>query len=1134
MSQNLIIAVRTRPFLERDNTRKLLECPSMALEFFPDTPGYLKIRSDEYFTDKALRTKIENGELEKHMVDKHIKSFNFTHAFNSFICFDQEVADFNGIPKGKPENFAGQTDVYQAIGIPMLQKALDGFNTTVFAYGQTGSGKSYSMMGVLDDHDQWGIIPRACSELFEKIPEMKEKYESEGKKIDILIEARYIEIYNEAIRDLLCLDRDLSVYKEQKFNMDQVMAVIHDKGASDFVSNLKNQRDELNRQQLKGDSDQLKRKRQVYNKLNDNSSVNPDDLKVVTLNKIPEVMGATRVVVQSFEDINRLINIGDGLRFKRATKMNAESSRSHSIFTVTIKQFVTETVEQDGKRTEVKNVIEADMNLVDLAGSERANDTGASGAGLREGSNINRSLSHLGSVIRWLAATPNEKKKLARPSMRASKLTQMLSNALGGNCFTVMIAALSPSAVDFDQTLSTLRYAQVAAKITNVVKRNVSPLQAKVDELSKQVEEQQKLIDQLKLAANPEMVQELQEQLELAQQRLNSLDDTRVEGTEQQNSEYFAAAAQEITTTRGPITSNAAWLVNINPDPQWSGTQRYDIKEGDHLIAGKNQEIAMQGISVSDEHAVVELSEDGHIMITPNGETHVDGKLITDPTKLECGQTVVFAQRYLYRYIGQGNEGRQVSEFLSDDDYQAALDALQAERMAQMQKQFEKERLEYEAKLVRMREEAAAAIEAEKEDLRRKQQELEEQGMSEEANALNEELANVESRVNKEQEEKEAKGQQQLKNRQEQRATLESQLADVMPKINEFNAISRTILEINPEVSPRAITLKPSIAVRFDPTLNKHVSGVIIQVVEPEKTEWDVEEFTERYSIANAIWNDYADFGIINPIEDSQNPFKRIVDITKPSLLGTASLPAEIVSMGFEYETGSSIFRSDGSQAGTLNLAIQPVNEDGSNFEDDPDEFSIIGNRIFVRITIKNLRGLPATHSTAPFVNYSWWLGNKDATVIDWDKSGMNVDIEHDRIFEIVVSEEFLEYTASSDIVFEVFGHHKDAIAARERKAQLKLEPQHERDIDEEVRKLMEESSGMIENQKEEAAEDLNDKRAEEARIIAEREKEEETMKDKRIAELLLQIENDKKEKMELEERIIMENSNKRGCCNMQ
>lgn len=150
----------------------------------------------------------------------------------------------------------------------------------------------------------------------------------------------------------------------------------------------------------------------------------------------------------NYDEILKLLSEGKKLRIVAATKMNATSSRSHAIFTLYYK----ETVVAQGKKT----VKSSKVNIVDLAGSERQASTGATGERLKEGSNINKSLSYLGLVIQALAKNSSGQGKEEFVPYRNSELTNLLSESLGGNSKTIMIAALSPAGSNYDETLSTL------------------------------------------------------------------------------------------------------------------------------------------------------------------------------------------------------------------------------------------------------------------------------------------------------------------------------------------------------------------------------------------------------------------------------------------------------------------------------------------------------------------------------------------------------------------------------------------------------------------------------------------------------------------------------------------------------
>ena len=130
----------------------------------------------------------------------------------------------------------------------------------------------------------------------------------------------------------------------------------------------------------------------------------------------------------------------------------------------------------------------SNINLVDLAGSERAASTGATGDTLKQGANINKSLSVLGKCIGILAEKSSGKNKAAVVPYRESKLTHILKNALGGNSKTSMIAALSPASVNYDETLSTLRYAWQVKAIKNEAKVNESAQDKLIRELREENE----------------------------------------------------------------------------------------------------------------------------------------------------------------------------------------------------------------------------------------------------------------------------------------------------------------------------------------------------------------------------------------------------------------------------------------------------------------------------------------------------------------------------------------------------------------------------------------------------------------------------------------------------------------------
>lgn len=240
--------------------------------------------------------------------------------------------------------------------------------------------------------DLQGIIPRMNASLFERIAEERKTRPS----IQFLVTISYFEIYNEVIADLL----DAS---------DRKKKIATSKGGL-----------EIKEHPALG----------VY------------------------VKGLQEIVVDSASKMASIVDQGMRNRTVASTQMNADSSRSHSVFMIT--------VHQKDEEDPSKNIF-AKINLVDLAGSERVKSTGATGATLKEGANINKSLSALGNVINALVEAG--KGKATFIPYRNSKLTRVLQESLGGNSVTAMLAAMSPAACNFDETLSTLKYANRAKAI---------------------------------------------------------------------------------------------------------------------------------------------------------------------------------------------------------------------------------------------------------------------------------------------------------------------------------------------------------------------------------------------------------------------------------------------------------------------------------------------------------------------------------------------------------------------------------------------------------------------------------------------------------------------------------------------
>lgn len=428
MSENIRVAVRCRPFNGRERE---MQCASVVQV---EGSNVVRLRNPQ-----------------QPNADPRMYTFDFAYD-------DQSTQD----------------GVYADLGQPIVSKAVDGFNSTMFAYGQTGSGKTFTMMG---SKDTPGIIPRLIVDVFRQVQELQ----SDERQFQVFVS--YLEIYKEVVKDLLNpSDRKLAIRESPKLGI--------------YV----------------------------------------DQLAIL--------------LASTEDDVMRLIEEGNAVRKVASTKMNASSSRSHSVFTMTVEQKMTEEIGDMQRQT----ALTAKVNLVDLAGSERAAKTGATGSTLKEGAMINRSLLTLGTVINRLSE--GALKRGEHIPYRDSKLTRLLQESLGGNSATLMVAAISPADNNFDETLSTLQYANRAKSIENAVVRNEDVNEKIISELKKEIENLRRALEQggglaggLAAASDGEAAGAMRQRLEEAEKERDEMRNRQWEERAEMARQLEAERQRNVNTT---------------------------------------------------------------------------------------------------------------------------------------------------------------------------------------------------------------------------------------------------------------------------------------------------------------------------------------------------------------------------------------------------------------------------------------------------------------------------------------------------------------------------------------------------------------------------------------------------------
>lgn len=347
-----------------------------------------------------------------------------------------------------------QEDVWNMARLEALVgKVVDGFHATVFAYGQTGSGKTYTMEGFQYEQsgrslthamrpkvqlknsspEEMGIVPRVAASLFGKLEALQTLLRNRGEEETHTVRVSFLQIYKERIYDLL--------------NPAHTPAQ-REIGKGEDFSGLR----------LRWDA----ARRQFF------------------------VENLFEYECSSVEDV--LQHYGNGVQQKQmaSTSMNIASSRSHTILALTLVRRMSAGNVFQGTAAPAKEVV-SKIALVDLAGSERTSTCQERNAArFSEAVTINQSLFVLRRVITALSRR-SEPRDMTHVPYRESKLTSLLQHAVGGNCFLLMFACLSPSDKHFDENLSTLQYASQAASIKNAPKVNLDPKDLLIQQLRSQL-----------------------------------------------------------------------------------------------------------------------------------------------------------------------------------------------------------------------------------------------------------------------------------------------------------------------------------------------------------------------------------------------------------------------------------------------------------------------------------------------------------------------------------------------------------------------------------------------------------------------------------------------------------------------
>uniref|UniRef100_A0A8C1ZXA1 Kinesin family member 13Ba n=1 Tax=Cyprinus carpio TaxID=7962 RepID=A0A8C1ZXA1_CYPCA len=756
----------------------------------------------------------------------------------------------------------------------------------------------------------------------------------------------------------------------------------------------------------------------------------------------PYVDGLSRLAVEGYKDIESLMSEGNKSRTVAATNMNEESSRSHAVFKIILTHTLKDL--QSGKCVFFLGLFLSHLFFPFLSFL----------------STPDRSLTTLGLVISALADQGAGKNKNKFVPYRDSVLTWLLKDSLGGNSRTAMVATISPAADNYDETLSTLRYADRAKSIVNHAVVNEDPNARIIRELREEVE---KLRDQLTQAESmkaPELKERLEESEKLIQEMTVTWEEKlrKTEEIAQERQKQLESLGISLQSSGIKVGEDKCFLINLNADPALNELLVYYLKEHTKVGSADSQDIQLCGMGIQAEHCVINITPEGAVFLNPyrNSRTCVNGSPVTSRQQLHHGDRILWGNNHFFRINlpkrrlrceeeegeggnmknsnsseqldGEGDTASEVSsevsfsyEFAqtevmmkalgSNDPMQAVLQSLERQHEEEKQTALERQRLMYEQELQQLR----------------KQLTPDRQRMSSSPSAQH--------RLRQWSEEREVVLTRSLRKLREQivRANLLVQEANFIAEELDKRTEYRVTLQI-PAANLNANRKRD--AVLSEPAIQVRRKGKGKQI-------WALEKMENRLVDMRELYQEWKDFDEDNPVMRSY--FKRadpfFDEQVNHSLIGVANVFLSCLFYDVKLQYAVPIINQKGEVAGRLHVEVMRM---GGGFDDSvaggddsdgsPDGdvqerklVCMVSTEVYRSINltsysfklmslkqIKILQPIIVAPEVDPSASFSSSKDPHCMVVFDSCK-------EH----AVTVTEEFIEYLTEGAVAIEVYGHRQ-------------------------------------------------------------------------------------------------------------
>uniref|UniRef100_A0A8C1J287 Kinesin family member 13Bb n=1 Tax=Cyprinus carpio TaxID=7962 RepID=A0A8C1J287_CYPCA len=738
----------------------------------------------------------------------------------------------------------------------------------------------------------------------------------------------------------------------------------------------------------------------------------------------PYVDGLSRLAVTSYKDIESLMSEGNKSRTVAATNMNEESSRSHAVFNI----ILTHTLRDLKTGTSGEKV--SKLSLVDLAGSERADKTGAGGERLKEGSNINRSLTTLGLVISALAEQGAGKNKSKFVPYRDSVLTWLLKDSLGGNSRTAMVAAVSPAADNYDETLSTLRYADRAKSIVNHAVVNEDPNARIIRELREEVEKLRSQLTEAESMKAPELKDRLEESEKLIQEMTVSWEEKlrKTEEIAQERQKQLESLGISLQSSGIRVIDDKCFLVNLNADPALNELLVYYLKEHTRVGSADSQDIQLCGLAIQPEHCVIDINLETGVTLTPkrNARTFVNGAVVSSPVQLHHGDRILWGNNHFFR-ISVSNAYRVEDE---EGCTTKALD-VDVDRLSHASSDnsfsFESAQTEVMMKALGNNEPLQSVLHS----LERRHEEEKRSALERQRLMYEQELQQLRRRLSTELQTQGSLPQQQevLMNRSLRK--LKEQIVKANLLVQEAGFIAE---ELNKKTEYKVTLQIPAANLNANRKRDTVLSEPAVEVRRKGKGKqiWSMEKMENRLVDMRELYQEWKDYDEDDPAMRSY--FKRadpfFDEQENHSLIGVANVFLSCLLYDVKLQYTVPIISQKGEVAGRLHVEVERVSGELEERETGGSESSPDGEtqerKLTCMIKVLKATGLPQHLSNFVFCQYHFW--EQQEPVFIAPEVGLSAPSSREPqslvVFDkLAVTEDFLEYLMDGAVAVEVYGH---------------------------------------------------------------------------------------------------------------